>query len=96
MKRQLLLIRRVQGISMLPTLNPGSIVLATGWIGRINLGDVIIFNHRGLDKIKRVTDISKKGIFVSGDNSKGSTDSRQFGWIKQADIVGRVFWPRSS
>lgn len=92
--KQPLVIRRVVGRSMLPTLLPGQIVL--GWrFGKPKVGELIIFAHKGLEKIKRVSKIDSSNYFVLGDNPSESTDSRQFGPIKQPQITGRIIWPRN-
>lgn len=81
---------------MLPTFRAGQIVIATGWFAHVGKGDVIIFRHHGLEKIKRVADISTdKGVYTLGDNAAASTDSRSFGWIDFDDIIAKVLWPRT-
>lgn len=40
--------------------------------------------------IKRIKNIKNKDYFVVGDNAGESTDSREFGWIKESDIIGKV------
>lgn len=95
-KRKPLFIRQIAGDSMAPTLRTGQIVIATGWFGYVRPGDVIVVNHRGLEKIKRVSDVdSQKGIYVLGDNAAESTDSRSFGWLDPDEVIGRVLWPRA-
>jgi phage repressor protein C with HTH and peptisase S24 domain len=93
-KRKLLILRRVVGESMLPTLSPGRVVLATGWHGPLHKEDVVIIRHRGLEKVKRVQHISETGLFVQGDNRTRSTDSHTFGWLDLDTVVGKVVWPR--
>lgn len=46
----------------------------------------------GKEMIKRIESFNGRGIFVSGDNESGSTDSRTFGPIKQNQIIGKVIW----
>jgi nickel-type superoxide dismutase maturation protease len=89
-----LLIRRVIGESMLPNLKPGQIVV--GWqSGQSKVGDIVVVRHDGLEKIKRVAKIVGHGVYVLGDNAGASTDSRQFGYIDQTQIIGRIIWPRT-
>lgn len=96
-KRKPLLVRQIAGNSMAPTLRAGQLVIATGWFGYVRPGDVIIVSHHGLEKIKRVSDVdSQKGVYVLGDNSTQSTDSRIFGWLDPDEVIGRVVWPRIS
>jgi nickel-type superoxide dismutase maturation protease len=89
-----LLVRRVVGESMLPNLKPGQIVVA--WrSGRPKVGDVVVIRHDSLEKIKRIGKIESRKVYVLGDNSAASTDSRQFGAIDRTQIIGRVIWPRT-
>ena len=90
--KQPLLIRRVQGQSMSPNLKPGQIVV--GWNhGEPRVGEIIIFQHDGLEKVKRIDQIENGKFFVLGDNLTESTDSRQFGLIDHSQILGRIVWP---
>lgn len=92
--KQLFMIRRVVGASMLPHFRPGRIVL--GWRPRrVRPGDVVILLHDGLEKIKRVDRIEGDKLYVVGDNATVSTDSRQFGWLPMASVKARVVWPRA-
>jgi len=93
-RRKLLAIRRVSGESMLPTLPPGKIVIATGLHGGLRKEDVVIVHHRGLEKIKRIQQIGGGRLFVLGDNAARSTDSHVFGWLDVGTVVGKVIWPR--
>lgn len=94
-KRKTLLIRQVVGTSMSPTLRAGQIVIATGRFGYVHAGDIVIIDHDGREKIKRVSHVDPdKGIYVLGDNPGESTDSRSFGWIDHEDIIAKVIRPR--
>jgi type IV secretory pathway protease TraF len=42
--------------------------------------------------IKRINQIKNNLFYVLGDNKKGSTDSRVFGWVKKNLIVGKVIY----
>ena len=84
-------IRRVVGTSMLPALKPNHIVLAIK-TRKVNVGDIVIIAHDGKEKIKRISALKNGKVFVVGDNQAESTDSRQFGLLSTADIVGRVIW----
>ncbi len=96
--RHTIVVRRVSGASMVPTLRPQQIVVATALNRQYGVGDIVIFRHDGLDKIKRISDLRTLGpiyeIYVIGDNYEASTDSRQFGWLLGTTILGRVVWPR--
>jgi nickel-type superoxide dismutase maturation protease len=92
----LVFIRRIVGKSMAPRLKPGRLVLATRFHRHLKPGQVVILEHAGREKIKRIEriDPDKGQLFVIGDNLDASSDSRHFGWITQKDVRGRVFWPR--
>jgi nickel-type superoxide dismutase maturation protease len=93
---RILFIRRVIGKSMAPRLTPGNLVVATPLLKHLKPGQVVILEHHGKEKIKRIERIdSDKGqLFVIGDNLDASSDSRHFGWITKNAVQGRVLWPR--
>jgi nickel-type superoxide dismutase maturation protease len=83
---------RVEGNSMLPTLQDGDEVLVKP-SQSYRIGDVIVAKHpfRKTPMIKRVTEISTGGkLFLRGDNPAESSDSRTFGGIAEKDILGKV------
>lgn len=84
------------GGSMAPRLSPGKLVVATPLMGKLRPGQVVILEHHGKEKIKRIEriDPDKEQLFVIGDNLEASSDSRHFGWITLKAVRGRVFWPR--
>jgi phage repressor protein C with HTH and peptisase S24 domain len=90
----MLFLRKIHGNSMAPTLTPGRIVVASRKWVRLNIGDIVIICHNGIEKVKRIKcqDIDK--LYVTGDNSAYSTDSRQFGWLDINTVQGKVIWPR--
>lgn len=81
----MILIRRVVGDSMAPTLMPGQLVLGLRF-KRPRLGDIVIIQRDGRELIKRIAQVGPEGYFVLGDNGALSTDSRVFGWVKSAMI----------
>lgn len=87
------ILRRVAGDSMYPTLLSRQIVIGTKFIKPAS-GRIIIFDHMGREKIKRVVSIKGKNIHVIGDNQRASEDSRSFGPINFADVKAVVIWPR--
>lgn len=90
----------VSGNSMLPTLKPGQDVLVLCWFYKLKVGGLVAFKKDSKEMIKRVRQLSSdlpvrqagRGMFVQGDNSKESTDSRKFGPIKKEEIIGKVIW----
>ena len=90
----MLIMRRVHGNSMLPTLKHGQIVIALK-AKKPKLSDVVIFDHLGREKIKRLAGLSAKGYYVVGDNLEYSEDSRSFGAVSPQHIKAVVFWPKA-
>jgi hypothetical protein len=78
---------------MAPKLRPGQLVMATPLFRRLHPGQVIIFRKNDREQIKRIEKIRDDHVFVIGDNLEASTDSRQFGWVDQGEIIARVFRP---
>ncbi len=75
-KLRLIILRRVQGVSMTPSLKPGQIVIATGLFRQLKPEDVVIIAHDHIEKVKRVQKIKGKSVFIVGDNPRRSLDSR--------------------
>ncbi len=89
-----LFIRRVSGDSMSPTLRAGELVLVCSAL-KPKIGDVIVFRHNDLEKIKRIESIDNGYFFVVGDNKDLSTDSRVFGKLSKDLYKGSVILPRT-
>lgn len=83
-----LVIRRVSGDSMLPTLKPGQLVLVRQFAVKPETGQIVVVSHQGLDKIKRITELRNRQVYFEGDNKSSSTDSRDWGWISEELITG--------
>ncbi len=89
----------VSSDSMSPTLNKGELVFVSklaydifGYEYKQQLpNDIIAFNRNGDLLVKRISYISiDDSVFVIGDNSTVSEDSRTFGLISQQSISGKV------
>ena len=96
---------RVEGRSMLPTLQPGQVLWSNRWIYRFRAprkGEIVLVDHpsRPLRLIKRVVGVpgetidgrglGKDEYFVLGDNPAESTGSESFGVMTRRRIIGRV------
>lgn len=103
---------RVHGRSMYPTLAPDEWVLFDRLIYRTEKparGDIVLARdprQRRRLIVKRVTGVpgdetadgrlGPEQYFLQGDNPESSTDSRTYGPVRRADLIGRgwlVYWP---
>ena len=81
---------------MLPLLQPGDEILFAPHAykkSKPQVGDVIVALHplqKNLTIVKRIIEIEGDRYFVVGDNLSFSTDSRHWGKIGLANIIGRV------
>lgn len=85
----------IYGNSMLPTLKPGQDILCFNWaylFSKPKKGDIVVVKVNGRDIIKRIQKYDDRRIFVTGDNQKKSTDSRNFGPIDKSEIIGKVIF----
>lgn len=89
-----IMIRRVQGHSMVPVLPPGTMVYGWRWFVRLRSGKVIIFVRNNREIIKRIDHVAPTGPFVLGDHPETSTDSRSYGVIQSSSVRSVVIWPR--
>lgn len=85
----------VDGRSMEPALSAGTFVLVRHLFWRLpRINDIVAFRcqNRGL-LIKRVISAEPElGLYLGGDNIAESITSEQIGWVKPADIIGKVLW----
>lgn len=91
--------RRVNGRSMQPTLPQGTTLLLDMAAYRYALpqvGDIVLVQHPfqpDNKMLKRITAVMDNGrYFLRGDNpdSAASSDSRSFGAVSRANILGKV------
>ncbi|HSX46586.1 MAG TPA: nickel-type superoxide dismutase maturation protease [Patescibacteria group bacterium] len=90
-----LLIRRVVGHSMVPILPPKTLVFGLRYFRKLKPGEVVVVEHEGLEKIKRIDQIENDQVFLLGDHPETSTDSRHFGWLPLEAIKAKIVWPRT-
>ena len=74
---------------MSPTLKPDSVLLGSKLI-KPKPGHVSVIDRSPVS-IKRIKRIDDEGIWVEGDNSEASTDSRDYGYIDPKAIKAIVF-----
>lgn len=85
---------RVVGASMDPSVAAGDGLLVLRWASP-RVGCVVALTdprEPGRILVKRVRSIGSTGVEVRGDNSSASTDSRTFGPVPAASILGRVVY----
>ncbi len=89
--------RRVDGYSMLPTLEGGDLVVIQNVpINQIHVGDIIVYNGlcsaEGESVVHRVVNITTQGLITKGDNNQYS--DQQYGIaispITQQCLEGKV------
>jgi len=78
---------------MEPTLNDGDSIIFEKFIDqKLNVGNIILCNHpykKDKKIVKRIKKIIEENlVFLEGDNSLCSTDSRSFGPLSIDNIIG--------
>lgn len=81
----------VEGRSMEPTLAPGDRLLVMR-ARRVRPGDVVAVRDPRGERVlvKRVAAMLGDEVVLRGDNDRASTDSRDFGPVAKAAVLGRV------
>ena len=80
---------------MFPTLKPGQDIISFNWayLGKKpKIGDIVVIKQDGKELVKRIQKVDGRRIFVTGDNSEKSTDSRHFGTVNVDQIVGKMVY----
>lgn len=78
---------------MQPSLCPGQLVVLRRK-RRLRCGDIVMLQHDGREKLKRIHQLRPKYVYVRGDNSHMSTDSDDFGWLPDSAVIAVLAWPR--
>ncbi len=87
---------RVEGRSMLPTLQPNDdvLVLPVNRVTPLAPGDIVLCIHPFRPDLRMVKRVSETfydgGCYVLSDNAAEGNDSRSFGVVGRDRIVGRV------
>ena len=88
---------KVLGQSLAPDYREGDFVLVAKipfLLNRLKKGDTVVFNHPVYGTMIKMVESSQavRGeIFVLGTH-QDSVDSRHFGPIRTADLIGKVIW----
>lgn len=90
----MILVRRVEGVSMAPAYSHGTIVFAMRLFKQPKVGDVVIVRHHRVEVMKRVDQLDDDQMYLLGDNPQESTDSRHFGWLPTSALVAVVIASR--
>ena len=82
---------------MLPSFNEGDYLLVCNiayLLSKPRLKDVVIAKHPNNNTliIKRISKISGRRYYLSGDNEEESSDSKDFGVLGRKEIIGKVFF----
>ncbi len=87
--RSLLFLRRVVGHSMVPTLKPGNLVIASRLLS-VKTGRIVIARAGNTEVIKRVGLVKSYYIQLIGDNKSSAHNIE----VKPTDILGVVVHKR--
>lgn len=76
---------------MIPALAPGEFVLVK-YGAKFKTGDIVIVEFVDRTDIKRVKFITTDQVFLEGDNTAVSIDSRHYGPVRNNRILGKVIY----
>ena len=83
----------VANASMLPTYRHGDCLLVLYGSRRRRVGDAVVVRRPDALLVKRIAALPGDGlVHVRSDNYADGVDSRTFGSVPSADIVGRVLF----
>ena len=89
--------RRVDGFSMLPTLEGGDLVVIQGVpMNDVHVGDIVVYNNLcstgGESVVHRVVNITSNGLITKGDNNRAndSVSGISISPINQRCLEGKV------
>jgi signal peptidase I len=80
---------QISGHSMTPTFQPGNRVLIWRW-GTVRQGDTVVFSKNGITMVKRAVQKNGDRWIMRGDNFSESTDSLDFGEVREDEMIGKV------
>jgi len=78
---------------MEPALHPGDWIVVAGLGRPPRVGEIVLARDPRLRErllLKRVAAVSDQGCVLLGDRPEESTDSRHFGAVAEADVLGRA------
>lgn len=81
----------VEGLSMVPAYAPGERVIVK-YGATYEIGDVVLVDFKDRIDIKRVKSITGEQVFIEGDNTAVSVDSRQYGPVKNTRVIAKVIY----
>ena len=84
----------VVGSSMLPTLQPGDRLVVVRTL-KPKVGDLVALRDPAQPSrllVKRLVSRDRGRLTVAGDNPEASRDSRDFGPVERASLVGRALY----
>lgn len=94
---ELVYARRVDGVSMLPTLEQGDLVVVQNVpYGDIHVGDIIVYDPpcsaTGFSVIHRVVEVTSSGFVTKGDNNGGTDQALRIASspVTPDCVVGKV------